>query len=66
MVLASAKKDLNKGQSPLQDLEVGPCSLAIPLMCLQKYSQIIPRVKLMLQHNCLNSVQKYVYTQQNP
>ena len=40
----------------------------IPLwLCLvQQYHKIFPRVGLMLQLNCLNSVQKYVYTQQNP
>ena len=38
----------------------------IPLCLVQQTHKISPRVGLMLQLNCLNSVQKYVYTQQNP
>ena len=38
----------------------------IHLCLVQQTDKISLRVGLMLQLNCLNSVQKYVYTQQNP
>ena len=38
----------------------------IPLCLVQQTHKISPRVGLMLQLNCLNSVQKYVYTQKIP
>ena len=38
----------------------------ITLCLVQETHKISQRVGLILQLNCLNSVQKYVYTQQNP